>query len=258
MNWLRSAFAREHRLLWILGAVAFLAGGVVSAPASWLAAAATANNPLLEIGGAEGTIWRGTFVDASHDGVPLGRIDYRLNPLSFLGGRISADVAASGGALSATGNISAGAHRFDVSGADARFNLAAIRRYTFFGLRYQGIARLKAHRIVLSKKTCEAEGVEISTNALDPLARRWSGAGLPLSGGAKCENGNLVVTLVGENVEGGIVLTATVAPDLIYAITVTATPKRKEVGAALRAAGFEGDNGALAFRAAGRLRGLMS
>ncbi|MCB2114541.1 MAG: type II secretion system protein N [Parvularculaceae bacterium] len=258
MNRLRAAFAREHRSLWIVGAAAFLAGGLASLPATMLAAAAKARSPFLEIGAAEGTIWRGAFIDAAHDGLSLGRIDYRLSALSLLSGRMSADAAASGGALSANGRISAGVRRIEVSGLDARFNLAAIRRYTIFGLRYQGVAQLTAEKIVLSEKTCEAEGVEIATNALDPLARRWSGEGLPLKGAARCESGELVFALVGENREGGVELTVRIRPDLSYAMTVMAEPRRAEVGAALRAAGFEGDNGALAFRATGRLRGLTS
>ncbi len=258
MTRMRSLFAEGNRTLWIIGAIAFLVGGLAAAPASLLASIAKAGDPSLEIGAAEGTVWRGAFVDAAHDGIYLGRISYRLNPIGLLSGRLLSDAEASGGALSGRGKISIGRNAIELVGVDARFNLAAIRRYTIFGLRYQGAASFRAEKVILSKNKCEVAGVEIATNALDPLARKWSGEGLPLKGGAHCADGALVLTLAGENREGSVTLEATVAPDLNYAMTVKAAPRRKELSAALRAAGFEGDNDALAFRAAGRLKGLTS
>ncbi|MGE0182192.1 MAG: type II secretion system protein N [Parvularculaceae bacterium] len=258
MKRLKAIIGGENRALWIAGAAAFFVGAVATAPASLAAAAAKAQNPLLEIGGAEGTIWRGGFSDVSHDGIYLGAVSYRLHPLALLTGRLAADATANGGALSAKARISLSSGAIDISDVDARFNLAAIRRYTVFGYRYQGVASLTAERIALSKSACRAEGARLSTNALDAIARQWSGAALPLSGEASCVDGALVITLNGENADGGVKFAASISADLAYSMTFTAEPRRNEIGAALRAYGFEGDNRQLSYRAAGRLRGLTS
>lgn len=251
-------FPRVDRALALIGAASFLIAGMSTAPASLLAAVATRAAPLLSIGGAEGTVWRGAFTDVAHDGIHLGRVDFRLSLLSLFAARIGADLTVSGGALDAKARVTASRDRIGIENARARFNLAAIRRYTIFGLRYQGTADVTAKRISLSRRFCAADDARIATTALDGIARRWTGEGMPLAGVASCEEGVLVISLAGENREGGVTLTTRVSPDFAYKMAVTAAPRRDEMRAALRAFGFLEDNAALSYLASGRLKGLTS
>lgn len=258
MIFLKKAFARENRPLWLAGSGAFLAAALAGAPASLAASILEANAPLLEIGAASGTLWRGEFSGVYYNSVNLGRIGYRLSPVRLLAGRLAVDATSTDGALTGKGKLSLTPSGFELKDASAQFNLSAIRKYTFFGARYQGVATLAAKSLALSRRACKAEEARLSTTMLDGLARQWSGATFPLQGGFECKDGDLVLTLAGNSNDGAMRLEAAIAPDLSYRMTFAAEPARAEIGVALRQFGFEGDNSQLSLHAVGKLKGLSS
>ncbi|MFZ5617124.1 MAG: type II secretion system protein N [Pseudomonadota bacterium] len=258
MKKLSSPFSRDNRPLWIAGGAAFLLSAVANAPASLAAAIATANSPLLTIGGAKGSIWRGEWSRVVYNRILIGDIEYRLEPAGLLAGRIVADASSSNGALAGKARISFSSFSVELKDATAQFNLSAIRQYTFFGARYQGTASLRAKSMALTRKGCRAQRAEVSTNALDVLAKQWSGAAFPLAGEIECVEGKLNLTLAGRNADGGARVDISISPDLAYTMTMTAEPKRAEVGDALRLFGFEGEGARLSYRAVGQLKGLSS
>lgn len=246
----------KTRSLWIAGVAAFGIAVILSAPASLGAAALQARAPGLFIGEASGTLWSGRFNAVAYDGIDLGQIDFRLNPLAGLTGALGASVQAEGGALVGKGQISLTAKRVSVKNLRARFNLSAIRRYSFYGLRYSGVADISATSLTLSANSCAADAVTITTNLVDSLTKQWRGEPMPLSGDAVCRGSDLLVRLAGENPDGTLRAEAVLKHDLAYTLELTATPKRREFGAALRLYGFEGRNDAMTLRAAGQLKGL--
>ncbi len=251
-------FSPANRTLWIAGAASFFASALANAPASLGAAIATRNAPLLEISGAKGTIWRGQIKDVVYNRILIGDVAWRLDPLGLLTGRLVADATSEGGALNAKGRVSISPTTIEIRNATALFNLSAIRQYTFFGARYQGSARLAAKSLALSKTGCRAEGASVSTDALDTLAKQWSGAALPLAGDVGCDGGKLNLTLAGKGEDGAVRIEVSVAPDLAYTMTFMAEPRRDEVSRTLRLFGFEGDGDRLSWRAVGQLKGLSS
>lgn len=258
MTFLKKAFARENRRLWLAGSGAFFLAALAGAPASLGASIFEANAPLLEIAAASGTLWRGEFSGVFYNSVNLGRIGYRLSPVRLLAGRLAVDATSADGALTGRGKLSLAPSGFELKDVSAQFNLGSIRKYTFFGVRYQGVATLTAKSLALSKGACKAEEARLSTTMLDGLARQWSGSAFPLQGGFECKDGDLVLTLAGSNSDGAMRLEAAIAPDLSYKMTFAAEPARAEVGVALRQFGFEGDNARLSLRAVGKLKGLSS
>lgn len=258
MKVMASLLAPRNRSLLAVGAGAFLISALANAPASIAASLAVRASPLLEIGGAAGSLWRGELTNVSYDGISLGKIAFRLEPFGLLTGKIVARVASGGGALTARGKVAISPSSIDLRDAAGEFNLSAIRRYTFFGARYSGLARLSAKRLKLSKSDCRAEDASVSTNALEALTSQWRADALPLAGDIQCADGKLKVTLAGENADGLAKLEAVVAPDLSYAMTFTASSRRADIGEALRLFGFEGDSANLSYRAVGRLKGLTS
>jgi hypothetical protein len=250
--------APRNRALLAVGAGAFVIGAIANAPAEIAANLAADAAPLLEIGGTSGTLWRGELTDVSYDGIALGRISFRLEPIGLLTGKVVARVTSSGGALAAKGRVTMSPTSIDLHDAGGEFNLSAIRRYTFFGARYRGSANFSAGRLQLSKAGCRAENARVSTNALETLTSQWRSDALPLAGDIQCVDGKLKVVLTGENRDGLARLEAFVAPDFSYTMTFTASPRRADISDALRLFGFEGDNANLSYRAAGRLKGLTS
>jgi hypothetical protein len=251
-------FRKEDRPLWIVGATAFVVSALVNAPAALIASAATASSPLIRIGAAEGTIWRGELRGVVQNGVLLGDIAYRTAPLALLTGNAAADLESRDGALQGTARIALSPWRVRLRRVNARFNLGAIRQYTFFGARYEGGAVIKAKSLTLSRTGCKAEEAKLSTDALDTLAARWSGEALPLQGDISCEADRMRITLEGSGADGAVRVDLAIAPDLSYEAALTAEPARTEIGVALRAFGFEGPDDRLSWRAVGRLKGLTS
>ncbi len=255
---LASLFSRSNGALWIAGAAAFCLSAIANAPASLVAAIATARSPLLEIGAARGTIWKGELTRVAHNQILIGDISYRLAPLSLATARIAADASSRNGALEGEARIALSPGGVELRDVSAVYNLASIRQYTFFGARYQGVAAVKAKSLKLTRAGCGAEEAKLSTNALDGLSRGWSGAAFPLAGDIKCVDGKFHLALNGAGAEGSVRINVKVAPDLSYEAVFTAEPRRADVGVALRTFGFEGPETKLSWRAVGRLKGLNS
>jgi hypothetical protein len=249
---------RGGRLLLGAAGAGFLASLIAAAPASLAAAIAERAAPQLDIAGSKGGLWRGEFRGVIYDGVPIGDVAIAINPLALPLGRLAARVESRGGALAGKGRIALSFGSVELHDVSAMFALSAIRRYTFFGARYEGAARIDADRLLLSRRGCAADGAKISTNALDGLSRRWSGRAFPLAGDIRCAEGRLVLTLSGDGADGAATLQATVAPDLSYGLVFTAAPRRREAAEALRLFGFQGEGETLSYEAVGRLKGLRS
>ncbi|MDZ7627772.1 MAG: type II secretion system protein N [Parvularculaceae bacterium] len=247
-----------RRTLFALSMLGFAIAIVAFAPASlgaWLLKRAL---PLTSVAGAEGTIWRGRLTGLAYNSVLLGDVEYKLRSLSLLSGRLELDTISSNGALAGEARLSVSSGAVEIKDAAAEFNLGAIRRYTFFGVPYQGLAMLKAKRLKLTRSGCEAKGASLSTTALEALSRRWSGGPLPMSGPVECRDGSMIVNLGGSGSDGRVSIEMTLRPDLTYAVRVAAEPNETDVGQALRFFGFEDNGKVLSYEAAGVLKGLSS
>ncbi len=252
------ASAAEKRRFALIALAGFAAAALALTPADVAAWMLKRASPLTAVTGASGTIWNGRLTGVSHGGVLVGDIGYRLSALSLLLGRVAVEAESAGGALLGRARFTFGVGGPEIRDVSAEFNLGAIRQYTFFGVRYQGVARLKAQRLKLSDKTCVADAATLSTSAFEALADRWSGAPLPLAGAIVCEAGAIVAALDGESADGRASVALTIRPDFTYAVRIGAAPRRQDVSRALEAFGFENKGEGLSYEAAGVLKGLSS
>lgn len=236
----------------------FVAALVVFAPAGLAASAIKRAAPLTSIVAAEGTIWKGRLLGVSYNDIPLGDIDYRLHALPLAAARAAIDLRSGGGALEGRGKLQVRPGALEFQDVSATFNLGAIRRYTFFGVRYQGAAKVTARRLQLTATGCEAEAASVSTSAFDAFSRQLSGGAFPMSGPVGCRDGVMILSLKGEGADGAAELTASVRPDFTYTLLVAARPKRPDVSRALEFFGFENGKDGLSYEAAGVLKGLSS
>ena len=255
-SFFESAAERGNFLL--IALAGFTAAAVAAAPATVGVWALKRAAPMLAVTGAEGTLWSGRLSGLSYGGVLIGDVNYRLSALSLLLGRISIHADSSNGALLGQARVLLGQGRVDLREVSVEFNLGAIRQYTFFGVRYQGLARLKADRLTLSDKVCAAEAATVSTSAFEALTKRWSGSPLPLDGAVVCEGGALVGALNGESADGKAAVGLTIRPDFTYLVRIAAEPRRADVSRALQLFGFEDKGEQLSYEAAGVLKGLSS
>jgi hypothetical protein len=252
------ASVTEKRRFATIAAACFAAAAASQAPAGVGAWALKRAAPLLSVTGADGTIWRGRLTGVSYNGVFIGDIGYRLSPLALFLGRIGVDAQSAGGALSGRARVTLTPGGADFRDVDAEFNLGAIRQYTFFGARYQGLARLKAGRLKLANGGCKVDAATFSTTAFEAISRRWSDRPFPLDGAIACLDGALVASLEGESADGKAVIGLTIRPDFTYGVRIAAQPRRDDVSKALQLFGFENKDGGLSYEAAGVLKGLNS
>jgi hypothetical protein len=253
-----TASAAEKRRFALVALAGFIAAALAFAPASLGAWLIKRSSPLTEIAGTDGTLWKGRLSGVTHGGVLIGDVDYRLSALPLLIGKAELNVTSAGGALLGRGTVTLSRGGADFRDVDAAFNLGAIRQYTFFGVRYQGEARLKADRLKFSRKDCAAEAATLSTSAFEALTQRWSAEPFPLVGALACEAGAMIATLDGASADGKATIGLTVRPDFTYAVRIAAEPRRQDVSQALQFFGFDDEGDRLSYEAAGVLKGLSS
>lgn len=248
----------NRRRLAAFGLAGFVAALIVFAPASLATSAIKRAAPLTSIVAAEGTIWKGRLLGVSYNEVVLGDIEYRLHALPLSVARAVIDLNSAGGALEGRGKLQIRPGAVEFQDLSATFNLGAIRRYTYFGVRYQGAAKVTARRLQITGKGCESEEATVSTSAFDAFSRQLSGGAFPMSGPVDCKDGVMIAVLKGEGPDGSAELIASVRPDLGYTLMVAARPKRPDVSRALEFFGFENGKDGLSYEAAGFLKGLSS
>lgn len=255
MNGAQSA---SRRWFLVVAAAGFAIAIVAFAPAGLAAAAMRRAAPLTSIAGAEGTLWNGRLLGVAYGDIAIGDIDFRLRAPSLLLARAVIDMTSANGALEGAARLQFSPGAVEFGDISAAFNLGAIRRYSFFGVPYQGVFNVKADRLRLTGAGCEAENAIISTSAFDALAHRWSGGAFPMEGSIDCRDGALVASLNGEGADGTADLKVSVRPDLSYTLIVAAQPRKADVSRALEFFGFEKGGDGLSYKAVGVLKGLSS
>lgn len=255
---MNGAQSESRRWYFIVAAVGFATAIVAFAPAGLAAVAMRRAAPLAATAGAEGTLWKGRLLGVTYGDIAIGDIDFRLRATSLPLGRAVVDIASTNGALEGAGRLRVTPSALEFGDVSAAFNLGSIRRYSFFGVPYQGALSVKAERLRLTNAGCEAESATISTSAFDALSHRWSGGAFPMEGVIKCQDGALVASLRGEGADGTAELHVRVRPDLSYALTVSAQTRKPDVSRALEFFGFEKGGDGLSYKAVGVLKGLNS
>lgn len=252
---------RKHKsrrfLLAGLGAASFVVTALAAAPAAFYASFIGSDQQNIAYSKIDGTIWKGSVERLSVNGVPLGEVRFQLSPLSLLSlsPRIAFD--AQDGAVLGRGTISVGAgSRLAVSDLNARIDLNAAASSGVLGQPAQGFAEVTIEEFVFTRKGgCRKAAGTVWTDVLNAPAKRYDMPELPLNGTLRCEDGASIVELSGENARAGADLAVRVFPNLTYEVTATARPSEAEVASALRFFGFEDENGALIYGAAGVFKG---
>lgn len=251
---------RKWTGLALLGAASFLTTAIAVAPASLLTVFLKADQQHIAYADLNGTIWNGSVKRLSAAGIPLGDVTFRLSPFSLL--RLSPRVALSAqdGAILGRGVVSVGpGKRFALSNVNARIDLGATAPSGVLGQPAQGAAEISIDRFQFSQETgCRAAQGTIFTDVLNAPAERYDMPALPLAGSVKCDGGALVVEMAGENDRADARLSVRILPDLTYEVTAVARSDEDDVASALKFFGFEDQNGALTYGAAGVFKGTGS
>ena len=251
---------KRPKFLLLTGLVTFFASLLLLAPASLVAPiiiAAGANIQYQEI---SGTIWRGAVSGVSTGEVYLGDISYRLRPMAFLTGAVSADVTAQDGAALGAGRIKYGffARRVKISNVNVAFDLSAVRRYTLFGIPYQGRVEARDATVVWSPDGCTQAQGDIRTDVLDAPSRTLVNESLLLAGPASCENGLMMISLTGANRQGETEIKIAIDSAMTYRVMASIDLGRADLENNLRQFGFEDDDGVMVFNVVGALKGAGS
>lgn len=240
-------------LSWIVVA-GFVATLIMAAPASLLTPVVAAQG--LEFRALEGRLWRGQIRGLTVSDIYFGDASFRFAPLELLTGRFGYRVSAAGGAATGNGVVALGLGGARLSDVKARFDLSAIKRYSIFGLAYDGTVRTDVRSVVLTRKGCAEANGEIWTDALDQPLRRLSGEGADLIGALGCDDDALSLAFDARNSKGEARITVRITPDFTYALNAAIKPTEDSIGRSLQLIGFEADDDALVYNAYGPLKGL--
>ncbi len=246
--------------LLLLGIVSFLAAAIVMAPASLI-------TPFLNSGGANiqyrdvtGSLWKGEIRGVSTGDVYLGDVGYRLRPMALLAGALSADLTAMDGAAIGAGrvNVHLISQRVSVEDANFAFDLSAVRRYSLFGIPYQGRIETRGAGLVWSRDGCSSASGEIWTDVLDASSKTLVGESLLLAGPASCDGGQIHITLKGGNREGVAEFKISIDQSMTYRVMASVDLGRADLENNLRRLGFEDGDGVLVYDVVGALKGVGS
>ncbi len=243
-----------------LGAAAFVATALAAAPATIAAGFIDFERQRIAYHNIQGTIWRGSIERVSAAGIPLGDMEYRLSALSLLRLAPQITLSAQEGAVLGRGRFSLSAGgRVTVSDLNARIDLNASAPRGVLGQPAQGVAEIAIDRFDFSlKKGCQAAEGTIWTDVLNAPSKRYDLPALPLSGGVRCEGSAVVITMAGANERSSAEMSVRVLPNLTYEVTAEARASEPGIASALRLYGFEDDDGALTYGAAGVFKGAGS
>jgi hypothetical protein len=248
-------------LLVILGAAVFAVAALANAPASFLAPALNQGGGNVQYQELAGRIWNGEVKGLAIGDQYLGDLAFRLRAAPLLTGAAVVKFSLHGGAAAGEGEFGASVLSQTVWLRDAsmEFNLASVKRYTIFGIPYQGSARARVQKLSWSRRAgCLDALGDVWTNVLDASATRFVGDGLVLSGPASCENQKLRLNLSGANRAGVTNIAVAITPQMTYQLTASVMPDRADLKDNLRAIGFEDSGGALVYDAVGELKGAGS
>lgn len=248
------------RALLLVGALGFLLAGLVFAPASLVRPALANLGAPVTYKRIDGTLWRGRIEGLTISDQYIGNATFAAAPLNLLLGRLSARVEVEGGVGDATGDVSFGifGRSMQVSGAEIVFNLSAIKRYTFFGVPYQGDVRASVDRLAWTPKGCRAAKARVWTDLLDASSRQILGDGLELAGTTMCDGDRLRAALSGQNSEGSVIINVALTPDMTYEFVAYVEPREESLQEDLKRLGFEDNDGQLVYDAIGAIKGLGS
>ncbi len=252
--------SKRPKALIFTGLVTFVASLLFLAPASIVA-------PILRTTGADiqyqeitGRLWRGSFNGVSTGEIYLGDVSFRLRPTAFLTGAVSADVTVQDGAALGAGRIKLGilSRRVMLSNANVAFDLSTVRRYTLFGIPYQGRVEARDAMVVWSPDGCMRTQGDIWTDVLDATSKTLVNESLLLAGPASCENGLMLITLKGANRQGETQIKIAIDPAMTYRVMASVDLGRADLENNLRQFGFEDDDGVMVFDVVGALKGAGS
>ncbi len=260
MNARSSSGAPRFGTLFIVGVLAFLMAIVVSAPATLITPFLNAGGKSVRYQEVTGTIWKGEVRGLSTGDVHLGDVSFRLRPLAFLTGAASTDITARDGAAIGAGRVNVHfiSRRVSVRDASFAFDLSSVRRYSLFGIPYQGRIEARGANLDWSRNGCSSASGEIWTDVLDASAKTLVGESLLLAGPASCESGRIMVALKGGNREGQTEIKIAIDPAMTYRIIASVDLGRADLENSLRRLGFEDGDGVLVYDAVGALKGAGS
>ena len=208
----------------------------------------------------DGSLWEGTITGVRYGKTKIGRVDFEWSPLSVVTGTVTAKIKARGGDGEGNGIVGYGIFSKQVTVTDASvvFDLNSIKRYTLYGLPYQGEVSSKIRRLRLTQEECLEADLDLWTDAMTASAVKLSSQPLDLAGKAQCKEKGLQVLLDGESASGRIAIDAVINADFSYTMAASVVPERTDLQQALTLLGFQREGSSYVYDTIGRLKGVGS
>ncbi|MEO1426455.1 MAG: type II secretion system protein N [Pseudomonadota bacterium] len=235
----------------------FLTLIVAKAPAGLIAAGLSHAGPGLSFSSVNGTLWQGTVSDVVVGQLPVGRVVYRLRPLSVLTLSPALNLTLSQGAIGGQIPVQLSRQQVRIGTGTLTVRLDAISQTRALGVPVTGAVKVAIDRLVFSPRDgCLDGALTLTTDFLKAPAARWGAQGFDMAGPGACEDGGLYVNLSGAGPDAQADLALTMRQDFSFAVDVAVKPGRGEVRQALELIGFQPAGGALTYSARGALRNV--
>ena len=246
----KKRFQRPQRrpVLVAVGAALFTAATAIDAPASIAGAVLQSSGAGIRYDAATGTLWNGRLQGVTWRNAALGDVAFHLDPAGLLVGRLAARIEMRGGAILGTGRISVRPFgEYAIHRTEAVVSLSAFRGLKLLGAPLTGKAVLKDADLTGNSRGCRQAKGAVESDALDAVAEKYGRKGFSLKGEIRCENGSLIVPLMGGS--EGVRADALVRFDATGRIVSKAAVETKDpdLALALQTLGFRIDNGVWKF-----------
>jgi general secretion pathway protein N len=185
-----------------------------------------------------GTIWNGRIEGAQVAGYALGDIDVSGHVLPLLSGHAGAGLVFSGPLVNGKADVDLGRASMRIENASLTVDLAPLQLFDAFGAPMRGTAEADIPQLVVEDGRCVLGALTVSTDVLRESVARYGGEGFVLDGEGGCEDGALVLPLMGQGPEGraDVVLRLARAG---YLTELTFEPRDPRLAEALRQYGFQ-------------------
>ena len=186
-----------------------------------------------------GTIWNGRIAGIEVDGQEVGDAEIGLRFFPLLTARVSTALALRGRFIDGLGDVSFDGTTLAIRDATGTADVSRFGLVDVFGQPLRGTIEGSIDRLEFSRtEGCLHAELDLATDALTQSLGIYAGDGLELVGKGRCENGDLVIPLDGENDDAVIEVELRLKANGRYHSVLAVTPLEPRLGDFLGQVGF--------------------
>lgn len=233
----------------LIGAAAFLAVLVVSAPAALLA-------PLIKNAAAgvsyqviDGTIWHPRIGGLHAGGVAIGDVKADILGWRLFVGAIAYNTTIKGSAVNGSAVLSQSLFgATEITDANIKVERSLLRRYALMGVPVDGTAEISDARIQMKSRRCTNANGALETDALGAVSNQFGLGEIGLTGTIECADENLTLRLSGQQGDfGDIAIDLAQLAGSRYRLQVIIHTDDPALQQALQLGGFENADGEMIY-----------